>query len=229
MERALILVSGGLKSAVLVASHRERFELSLLHINTGSRASKVEQAAFERLCEEWKVQDHVIHVMEDFATASSHPLFNASAASEASAKGKPASPAYVPGLMPALLNIAVLYALRRDIRRILVGACENIADTTVSSVPRPDQGKEFYQVYNELLTTMVPETQPPVLQTPLIDLSYVDIVRLGQRFVVSMHQTTSCLRGGSKPCAQCFGCRQRAMGFTQAGLADAPPQIFRKA
>ena len=228
MERALVLVSGGLKSAVLVASQRERFELVLLHINTGSRAAKVEQTAFERLCEEWKLHDHAIFSLGNFAEVSSHPLFNAGAATEASVKGKPASPAYVPGLMPALLNVAMLYSLRRDIRRVLIGACENTADTTVSSVPRPDQCKEFYQVYNDLLTTLVAESPAPTLQTPLIDLSYVDIVRLGQRFVVSMHQTWSCLRGGNKPCGQCFGCRQRAMGFTQAGLTDAPPPIFRK-
>jgi 7-cyano-7-deazaguanine synthase len=58
------------------------------------------------------------------------------------------------------------------------------------------------------------------VQTPLIDLTYADIVRLGERYRVPLQKTWSCRRGREQPCDHCFSCRQRARAFLQAGIVD---------
>src|SRR5436309_2977704 len=56
MERAIVLVSGGMDSCVTAAIARaEGFELSLLHINYGQRTEGRELQAFEALADHYGV------------------------------------------------------------------------------------------------------------------------------------------------------------------------------
>jgi 7-cyano-7-deazaguanine synthase len=227
MERAVALVSGGLKSAVMVAAQREHFELSLVHVQTGSRAGKAELVAFEQFCAARVVREPVVVGFTQFGAACSHPLFDSRAGSEGAPKN-PGSQAYVPGLMPALLTVGLLHALRTGARRILVGASENADDADGQDSRCPDQTKEFYQIMNDLFATIVPGAAP-MIHTPFIDLAYTDIVRLGHRYDVAMHTTWSCVRGREKPCGHCPSCRQRARAFVKAGFVDASPEVARRA
>lgn len=219
MERAVALVGGGLKSAVMAALERDRCDLHVLHVQTGTRASIVEQVAFERLCESLGATQATMTSLPHFAELSQHPLFDARASLADPDANAAVPPGYVPGLMPAMLNVAVTEAVRVGAHRILVGTCESPQGTRHTPGMAPDQAKEFYQVFNELLAIMLPGATLSVA-APLIDLSYAEIVKLGYRLHVPFEHTWSCLLGGSRPCNHCLGCHDRSLGFVQAGVAD---------
>jgi 7-cyano-7-deazaguanine synthase len=219
VEKAVALVSGGLKSGVMVAAERDRCELLALHIRTGGRASPAEQAAFTHLCEKWGIAQPTVVSMPHLAELIDSPWFDSSAAAIDLQADADAWDCSVPGLMPSLLDVAVLHAIRVGARRILVGACEFPTAAPRLGPLQPDHRREFYQVYNEMLSTAIPAA-PPAVYTPLIDLSLADIVKLGQRLRVPLDATWSCLLASQKPCGKCAGCRHRAIGFLQAGIAD---------
>ena len=58
------------------------------------------------------------------------------------------------------------------------------------------------------------------VETPIIDKSKADIVRMALELDVPLAQTWSCYRGGELPCGQCDSCILRARGFLEASVPD---------
>lgn len=229
MEKAVVLVSGGLKSAVLIANAKEQYELHALHVQTGSRASPIEQAAFEHLCERYGLDITAITSLPHLAELSNHPTFTASRRADEGDALSSSDALYVPGLMPALLSTAVAFAERGGIRRILVGASEGSVTEAAAGASGPDQTLEFYHLYNEMLATLLPGPMPIVVDVPLVHLSYGEIAMLGRRLGVPFELTWSCLRGVQQPCGRCAGCRRRAYAVARAGATRAPQTATRAA
>lgn len=228
MDRAIALLSGGLKSAVMLAVERERYDVIAMHVETGCPTTAAERAAFDRLCEHHGVTERVSMELSYLAELSPHPLFEPKAFAQTGDADLARSLVYVPGLVPALLDVALQCALRHGARRILVGACESpFADTQITPAA-PDQQREFYQIYNDLLAAIAPDTTSIVVETPLIDLSYTEIVKLGHRADAAFDCTWSCLRSPCTPCGRCPGCRTRCLAFIQAGLVDPVGETARR-
>lgn len=219
MEKAVALVSGGIKSAVMVAAERERCDLLLLHVHTGSRASAAEQAAFVSLCRKWDIPKPAVVSVAHLTELIDHPEFDTEVTPGTHGMAWEDVEGYVPGLMLALLDVAVLHALRDGARRILVGASEPPTATPRLGPPAADQRKEFYQAYNDMLATLMPISSPAVY-APMIDVALPEIIKLGQRLRAPLELTWSCMATSHSPCGRCAGCRSRAMGFLQAGMAD---------
>lgn len=58
------------------------------------------------------------------------------------------------------------------------------------------------------------------VQTPIIDMSKAEIVRLGIQLNAPLEHTWSCYHGGELPCGKCDSCILRARGFEEAELPD---------
>jgi len=226
VEKAVALVSGGLKSAVMVAAERERSDLLVLHIDSGSRSSAAERTAFAELCRTLNLANPTVVSLPHVVDMIDHLWFDRGASASDLEIQREILDAYVPGLMPTMLGVAVLYAVRCRARRILVGACESVATAPRPAPAAPDQRREFYQAYNEMLAAAVPAFTPEVV-TPLIDLPPADIVRLGRRLRAPLEVTWSCLAASDGPCGRCAGCRARAVSFLQAGMADPAISLAR--
>lgn len=227
MEKAIALVSGGVKSAVMVAAAQSRYELLLLHIRTGTRASAAEHAAFVRMCDQWQSPKKMAVPLPHLAQLSGHVLFDTKrAAQELLSRGESVD-AYVPGLMPALLEVATLCAVRAGAARILIGIAEAPGAPGAPEPTPPDQQKEFCQIYNDLLACLVSGSTTPILEAPLIDLAYAEIIKLGNRVKAPLESAWSCLLASDEPCGQCPGCRRRTLGFLQSGIPD--PALERAA
>ena len=61
---------------------------------------------------------------------------------------------------------------------------------------------------------------PFKIDTPLIEMSKADIVRMASELTAPIHLSWSCYRGSETPCGECDSCLLRAKGFAQAGLPD---------
>ncbi len=84
----------------------------------------------------------------------------------------------------------------------------------------PDNRREFILNYQYMIDSAMPERTQIKIETPLIDFSRTEIVKLGQRLKVPFESTWSCYEGGEAPCGKCFGCASRASGFLQAAIPD---------
>lgn len=58
------------------------------------------------------------------------------------------------------------------------------------------------------------------IETPLIDKTKADIVRLARELDAPLQLTWSCYAGGARPCGECDSCLLRAKGFAEAGADD---------
>jgi 7-cyano-7-deazaguanine synthase len=88
----------------------------------------------------------------------------------------------------------------------------------------PDCRPEFYSAVAEALRLGSKlGTQYGVafrVETPVIDKSKADIVRLAAEVGAPLEHTWSCYEGGSRPCGRCDSCLLRAKGFAEAGIPD---------
>jgi 7-cyano-7-deazaguanine synthase len=58
------------------------------------------------------------------------------------------------------------------------------------------------------------------LETPLVDRSKADVIRLGAGLRVDFGHTYSCLLGHARQCGRCLQCRKRRAAFAAAGVAE---------
>lgn len=62
------------------------------------------------------------------------------------------------------------------------------------------------------------------VETPIIDRTKAEIVRMALALGVRLETTWSCYRGGATPCGECDSCVLRARGFAEAGVPDPAAQ-----
>jgi 7-cyano-7-deazaguanine synthase len=86
----------------------------------------------------------------------------------------------------------------------------------------PDASAEFWRRFNQILP--LGQWSHAAIRTeivlPLIDLGKAEVVQLGQRLSVPFELTWSCYFNGGRPCGACGSCLERERAFTAAGLRD---------
>ena len=223
MEKAIVLVSGGINSAVAAALARDHYEPILLHLNWGHRTAEREKQAFEELAAALDLRK--THIADLSAIAS---LSGGSRASkklpieDANALPLRTAGTFTPGLLPSMLGIAAALAAGTKAGRIILGINEDhqIPPLPAMSTFYPDYRREFVQAFNLMLRYALPSETDLIVELPLIDLSRAEIVRLGQRCNLPFEHTWSCYSNPAQPCRRCLGCTVRAAGFLKAGIPD---------
>ncbi len=222
MDRAVILLSGGINSAVAAAVAREQYEPALMHVAWGHRTADREFAAFEQLASALHVERTIV------AELSCMALFGGNARvsrrlsiDDANALGKETPATFALGLMPAMLSLAAAWASSIGAKRIVIGTGEDyrLPGPTLGTL-YPDYRHEFVQVFNLMLEYAKPAGRELVVEAPLIDLTRAEVIKLGNRLNVPWEKTWSCYRNTEAPCGRCLGCANRANGFLKAGISD---------
>lgn len=222
MERAVVLLSGGINSAVAAAVAREQYEIALLHVAWGHRTAEREQSAFEQLTAGWGVEKTTIADLSCIASfGGSARVSKRLSIDDASALALETPATFALGLMPAMLSLAASWAAGLSAKRIIVGMGEDYGlPGPVISKLYPDRRHEFVQVFNLLLEFAKPAGRELMVEAPLIDLTRAEVMRLGARLSVPWEKTWSCYRSNDKPCGRCLPCANRINGFLRAGMAD---------
>jgi 7-cyano-7-deazaguanine synthase len=125
----------------------------------------------------------------------------------------------------ALLESAALHAIERE------GAAPTDLEATLFIAANaldysgyPDCRPEFYTAAVETLRLGSKlGTQYGVsftVQTPIIDRTKADIVRLALEVGAPLEYTWSCYEGGARPCGRCDSCLLRAKGYAEANTPD---------
>lgn len=124
---------------------------------------------------------------------------------------------YVPARNLIFLAVAVGVAEARESDAVVIGV--NAVDYSGYPDCRPAFVESFRRTAELALRRGV-QGDPVEVRTPLIDLTKADIVRLGVELDAPLHLTWSCYQSGPEPCGSCDSCELRALGFSDAGVAD---------
>ena len=213
---AIVLLSGGMDSAVVLAIARERgFAAHALSVRYGQRHS-AELDAAARVAQALGAASHRV-VDVDLRAIGGSALTADIAVPEAPAVGIPVT--YVPARNTIMLSLALACAEVAGAGDIFVGV--NAVDYSGYPDCRPEFVAAFERLAN-VATRAAVEGHPLRVHAPLMAMSKADIAREAQRLGVDLGLTVSCYQAddAGRACGRCDACRLRAQGFVDAGLVD---------
>ena len=218
IKRAVVLLSGGLDSATVLAMARvQGFECYALSVDYGQR-HHAELAAAQRVARELGAREHrVIHI--DLTAFGGSALTDANiAVPEQASCGIPLT--YVPARNTIMLSLALAWAEVLKAQDIFIGV--NAVDYSGYPDCRPEYVAAFERMAN-LATKAAVEGKPLTLHAPLLHLSKAEIIREGVRLGVDYALTVSCYQADEqgRACGRCDSCRLRRDGFEAAGVPDS--------
>jgi 7-cyano-7-deazaguanine synthase len=217
MSRAVVLVSGGLDSATVLAVARDAgHDCYALSFDYGQR-HRVELTAARRVAEDLGAAGHRV-VKLDIGWMGGSALTDANlAVPDAPSAGIPIT--YVPARNTIFLSIALGWAEVLGARDIYIGA--NALDYSGYPDCRPEYIAAFQHMAN-LATRAGIEGEGFRIQAPLVSLRKAEIIALGARLGVDYALTLSCYDPDAegRACGVCDSCRLRAEGFAAAGVTD---------
>jgi len=218
MKKGIVLVSGGLDSCVTAAIAKDMgYSLYFLHINYGQKTEKKELESFNKLADFFKVEGKLIVDITYLKEIGGSSLTVDSMEIE---KGdlfrKDIPNTYVPFRNGNIVSIAVSWAEVIKAHRIFIGVVEE------DSSGYPDCRKEFYDAFNQVLKVGLAYTDL-LIETPLIDKSKGEIVRIGAKLGAPFELTWSCYSENDVACGVCDSCLLRLKGFKEAGMVDPIP------
>ena len=215
-NKAVVLVSGGMDSAVTLAMARELgFACHALSVAYGQRhGSELAAAAVMARC--LGAMSHKT-VQVDLRSLGGSALTDDIEVPEHGGPGIPVT--YVPARNTIMLSIALGWAEVLGSNDIFCGV--NAVDYSGYPDCRPAFIESFQQLAN-LATKAGIEGQGLRIHAPLMAMGKADIVREGLRLGVDFSATISCYSADAEglACGHCDACRLRAEGFAAAGVSD---------
>lgn len=216
-QRAVVLLSGGLDSATVLALARcTAQECYALSVGYGQRHS-AELVAAARVAAALGAHEHrLMHV--DLAGIGGSALTDpALAVPESPTQGIPIT--YVPARNTMMLALALGWAEVLGAHSIHVGV------NAVDYSGYPDCRPEFIAAFETLAacaTRAGVEGRPMKINAPLISWTKAEIISAGVRLGVDYSLTVSCYQADAagRACGRCDSCRIRREGFAAAGVPD---------
>lgn len=215
-RKAVILVSGGMDSAVTIAMAREQgFEVYALSVAYGQRHSSELEASARVASLLGAVTHKTVHV--DLRSIGGSALTADIDVPEEGGDGIPVT--YVPARNTIMLSIALGWAEVLGSSDIFCGV--NAVDYSGYPDCRPAFIESFQALAN-VATKAGVEGAGIRIHAPLMQMGKGDIVREGMRLGVDFAETVSCYQADAqgRACGHCDACRLRAEGFAKAGVVD---------
>lgn len=220
-KKAVILLSGGLDSATILAMAKaEGYECYALGFDYGQRHS-AELLAAQRVAADLEAREHKVVALDLRSIGGSALTDDSIDVPEEETGGIPVT--YVPARNTVFLSIALGWAEVLGAQDIFVGV--NAVDYSGYPDCRPEYIEAFERMAN-LATRAGVEGHKLRIRAPLMQMSKADIVRRGTELGVDYSLTVSCYqaRADGAACGRCDSCRLRAAGFAEAGLPD--PTVY---
>lgn len=245
-RRAVVLLSGGMDSAVTLAwMRREGYACTALSFDYGQR-HRIELDRAARLATALGADEHVLQRIDlrafggsaltsDVEVPKDRPGLGGAPASHGGTVAARMAPAphgvpgaipitYVPARNTVFLSFALALAEVRGATAIAIGA--NAVDYSGYPDCRPEFIAAFERLAN-LATRAGVEASAKgeraiAIVAPLLEMPKSRIVALGAELGIDFAMTTSCYDPAAegRPCGRCDACVLRARGFAEAAVAD---------
>ena len=214
-KRAVVLLSGGMDSAVTAAIARQNYQLAMLHISYGQRCEKRELRAFQEISDFYCSKNRMVTQINHLKQIGHSSLTDEHIGIEtANLKRKGIPLSYVPFRNAHFLSLAVSWGEVIGAHNIFIGAVEE------DSSGYPDCCESYYDAWQKVIELGTkPETHLKIV-TPLIHMRKAEIVRRGLELGAPLHLSWSCYQGQEIACGTCDSCALRLRGFQEAGKED---------
>lgn len=219
MKKAVILLSGGLDSAtVLAMAKAQGFACYAVSFDYGQRHS-AELNAAKNVAARAGVDEHRIVSIDLSQFGGSALTDEAIDVPEANTSLESIPITYVPARNTVFLSLALAWSEVLEARNIFVGV--NAVDYSGYPDCRPAFIKAYEHMAN-LATRAGIEQQRFTVHAPLIDMTKAEIVQQGTALGVDYALTVSCYQadGTGAACGVCDSCYLRREGFANAGVPD---------
>lgn len=206
MEKALVMLSGGLDSATCLYWAKERYDVSAITFNYFGRLEN-EKRATTRLAGAVGVAVIAIDVPFVKEAADTDDGFAGTDLKHA---------AYVPVRNMMFYSIAAHHAEYLGARWIVGG--HNMHDALFFK----DASLQYIEKLNALFreACLSCDGQAYQIVLPLADMDRAQIISLAKKLKVPIELTWSCHAEGDKHCGKCYSCRQRLEAFATLGITD---------
>jgi 7-cyano-7-deazaguanine synthase len=219
----LVLLSGGLDSAVLVVHEARRAPVLPVYVSVGLAWEPLELAMVTRLLAHPSLRDDDIGPLSrvEFTMRDVYSPSHWAIRGTPPAYDTPDEDVYLTGRNLVLLAKAGVVAAARGARRIALGP--------LAGNPFPDARPAFFAAMQEALSLGLDHAIEVV--APFSSMEKEDVVRRGIELGVPLELTLSCmnpaaprnLAGVPLHCGQCSKCRERRDAFAALGLDDPAP------
>lgn len=210
--RTVLLLSGGIDSAVLLADFCAReIEVFALSVDYGQTHAS-ELAAARALIAHYGVQHYPLTV--DLSVVAASPLTGSGdlpvRTLEEIRKSKRPSPAYVPNRNAILLSLAAALAQSEGIESVAYGT------TAEDAAGFADCRLEFVYAMERALALSANVT----INAPFVSWTKSAVIKHGDRLSAPFHLTWSCYGVGEEQCGVCDACLVRRDAFEFANVED---------
>ncbi len=219
---AVVAVSGGMDSCVTAAIANQKYQLAFAHFNYGQRTEERELKAFNDIADFYQVEHRLIIDFTHLSKIGGSSLTDKNIeVTDANLNNKETPTSYVPFRNANMLCACVSWAEVINANAVFIGAVYE------DSSGYPDCRPEFFRIFNKMIELGTkPETNIKI-ETPIINLSKSEIVKLGIQLNAPLHLTWSCYKNNDFACGVCDSCALRLRGFQKAGIEDLIPYIVK--
>ena len=219
--QTVVTLSGGMDSTVcatLAVREKGAANVAALHVSYGQRTEAREQRAFTEICDNLGIARRLMVRNQALSQIGGSALTDSTLAVPTAGPeiGSQVPITYVPFRNAHFLSVAVSWAEVVGARDIFIGAVAQ------DSSGYPDCRPEYYEAFNRLIKAGTKEGTIQI-QTPLIYLKKLEIVRLGMELRAPFELTWSCYSREDRACGICESCALRLRAFEAAGASDPIP------
>ena len=217
-NKALVLLSGGLDSSVVLSVCQDKgYDIYAISFDYGQRHKvELEYAKFQATF--FNCISHEVFKMEFYGGSALTDDIKVPKNRDSHSMSKNIPVTYVPSRNIVFLSFASGYAECHDIDNIFIGV------NAIDYSGYPDCRKNFIDNFEKLINKSTKkglEGSKFKINTPLINLSKKDIIKLGHKNGVDFSMTSSCYSPKlKKNCGVCDSCLLRKQGVEEAGLRD---------
>ena len=217
-NKALVLLSGGLDSSVVLSVCQDKgYDIYAISFDYGQRHKiELEYAKFQATF--FNCISHEVFKMEFYGGSALTDDIKVPKNRDSHSMSKDIPVTYVPSRNIVFLSFASGYAECHNIDNIFIGV------NAIDYSGYPDCRKNFIDNFEKLINKSTKkglEGSKFKINTPLINLSKKDIIKLGHKNGVDFSMTSSCYSPKlKKNCGVCDSCLLRKQGFEEAGLRD---------
>ncbi len=217
-NKALVLLSGGLDSSVLLSiCKKDNFDIHAISFDYGQRHG-VELQYARWQAKYFNCSSHKIFKIEFYGGSALTENIDVPQSRDVESISSGIPITYVPSRNIVFLSYASGYAEVNDIDNIYIGV------NAIDYSGYPDCRKEFIMDFESLINKSTKkgiDGRKFNIVTPLIDLTKKEIIILGKKNGVDFSMTSSCYNPEQKKnCGLCDSCLLRQKGFKEALLKD---------
>jgi len=223
LKKAVVLLSGGMDSAVALYIARKKYDCFCLTFDYGQR-HKSELDAAAKIARLAGAKHRVLKISFPWKGSSLlDKKIKVPIGRSVDIIKKQVPSTYVPARNIIFLSFATSCAEVIKAETIFIGA------HTQDYSGYPDCRPDFFKVFQKVIdkgTKTGTDKKSIKIEIPLLKYNKEKILKIGQKLKVPFEFTWSCYKGGKNPCGSCDSCLFRKKAFEKLGIKD--PASFKK-